>query len=120
GYRGVQPFATLGRFPALGLIYPNEHGEVIVPKPDLSGDVMVWKLQKLAAGDSLALAFTLTGASTTDAMTGFEGSAVHWEKPVIRKLEQNRTFFDSRIPRAPDTGDHERIRVVRPSAPTGR
>lgn len=115
GYKGVQALATLGLLPAIQTAtHPNEQGATVRPKADLSGDVMVWKIPKMAAGDKAALTFTLTGAPTAALLQGFEGTTVHWEKPGRTAFGQKLTYIDTRTP---DKGDHERIAPPRPPAP---
>lgn len=107
GYKGVQPFAALGLEPALAAsTRPNEQGQIVRPKADLSGDVLVWKIAKVAAGDRQELTFTLAGAPTADLLKGFEGSTVHWDKPGRTAFGQKLVYRDTR---SPDKGDHERI-----------
>ena len=114
GYTGVQPLATLGLEPALRT-NPHPHDEsgyAERPDPDLSGDVMVWKVPRLAVGDTLELSFTLAGAPIADAdlISQIAGSTVHWMRPGRRPAGSPpvMVYRDLRIP---DTGDHELVRV---------
>ena len=109
GYQGVQPLSALGLEPGLARApHPNTQGVTVRPPADLSGDVIVWKMPKLAAGSRVMLSFTLAGPPTAGLIAGFDGSTVHWEKP-------GRTDFGKRLAyrdlRTPDEGDHERINV---------
>lgn len=115
GYKGVQPLAELGLQPAIGrAVHPNDDGVVIRPEPDLSRDVIVWKIPKVAAGDKVTLTFTLEGAPSAELIRGFDGSTVHWENPGRTAFGQRLAYRDTRTP---DFGDHERIGVPRLPAP---
>lgn len=115
GYKGVQPFATLGLVPALQLAtHPNEQGAIVRPAADMSGDVVVWKIPKMAAADKLEVKFSLAGSPNADMLKGFEGSAVYWEKPGRNALGQKLAYRDTRTP---DKGDHERIPPPQMPAP---
>ena len=118
GYKGAQPLATLGLEPGLPLaIHANDDtGTVLRPKQDLSGDVVVWKIPKLDAGDRQALSFTLTGAPSADVLKGFDGSTVHWDSPG-RNAAGSPPRMVYRDLRVPDQGDHERINAPRMPAP---
>jgi mono/diheme cytochrome c family protein len=112
GYKGAQSLASLGLEPGLPRA-PHAHddtGVVIRPKQDLSGDVIVWKIPKLAAAETLKLSFTLTGAPNADVVKGFDGSTVHWEKPGRTPAGSRLVYRDLRTP---DKGDHERIALPR-------
>ena len=116
GYSGVQPLAALRLHPAIQFAtHPNELGLIVRPKPDLSGDVMVWKIPKLVAADKLELSFTLAGAPTLELLRAFEGSTVYWEKPGRNAYGQKLAYRDTRTP---DEGDHERIPPPIMPAPT--
>ena len=109
GYQGVQPLRSLGLEPGLARApHANAEGVTVRPPAGLSGDVVVWKIPKLSAGDRLALSFTLVSEPTAELFEAFNGSTVHWEKP-------GRTAFGKRLAyrdlRTPDEGDHERINV---------
>jgi mono/diheme cytochrome c family protein len=115
GYVGVQPLKTLGLEPGLSLA-PHAHddtGHVERPTPDLSRDVMVWKVAKLDAGEKVDLSFTLTGAPTAAVADGFAGSTVHWESPG-RNAKGSPPVMVYRDLRVPDKGDHEVIRFIAP------
>ncbi len=112
GYKGTQPLATLGLEPGLRTA-PHSHdesGEVVRPKQDLSGDVVVWKFPKLAAGENTVLTFTLAGAPSAELVKGFGGSTVFWEKPG-RNDNGRPPKMVYRDLRVPDHGDHELIAV---------
>ncbi len=118
GYVGTQALATLGLEPGLRMApHPHdESGEVVRPKPDLSGDVLVWKLPKLAAADKKILTFTLAGSPTDALIKGFDGSTMFWEKPG-RNDNGRPPKMVYRDLRTPDHGDHELIAVkVQPAA----
>jgi mono/diheme cytochrome c family protein len=117
GYAGVMPLAKLGLEPALRLA-PHSHddsGHVERPAPDLSGDVAVWKVPRIDAGERLNLSLTLSGpAPSPDVITGFAGSTVYWTTPGRRPAGSppRMVYRDLRMP---DKGDHELIRL--PSMP---
>ena len=115
GYMGVQPLAALGLEPRLPLA-PHAHddtGHVQRPEPSLSGDVVVWKIPKLIAGEELALSFVLSGPAATEAMLGeFAGSTIHWESPG-RNARGSAPTMVYRDLRLPDQGDHELVRPPR-------
>lgn len=111
GYRGVMPLATLGLAPALRLA-PHAHddsGHVERPAPDLSGDVAVWRVSRLDAGDKLDFSLTVSGpAPNPDLLNGFTGSTIHWATPGRRPAGSppHMVYRDLRMP---DKGDHELI-----------
>jgi mono/diheme cytochrome c family protein len=118
GYKGTQPLATLGLEPGLATApHMDEQGRLIRPKQDLSGDVVVWKIPKLAAGDKVELTFTLTGAASADVINEFDGSTVHWTKPGRTAYGKKLAYRDLRTP---DEGDHERISPPRMPAPASK
>ena len=115
GYTGVMPLAKLGLEPGLPLA-PHAHdatGHVERPQPDLSGDVAVWKVKSIDAGEKLACTFTLSGAPTAEVFKGFDGSTVYWETPG-RRPAGSPPVMVYRDLRTPDKGDHERIALPRP------
>jgi mono/diheme cytochrome c family protein len=117
GYAGTMPLAKLGLEPALRLA-PHPHddsGVVERPKPDLSGDVAVWKLPRIAAAEQMSLSFTLSGPEPSpELLRGFEGSTIYWTTPGRRPAGSppQLVYRDLRIP---DTGDHELITPPRPA-----
>lgn len=115
GYKGTQTLVSLGLEPGLQLApHPDAQGQLIRPKQDLSGDVVVWKLPKLVAGDKIEVTFTLAGAPTAEQLTAMNGSTVWWEKPGRNAYGQKIVYRDLRTP---DKGDHERITPPRMPAP---
>ena len=115
GYKGVRPLAQLGLMPGLRLA-PHPHDGAVPerPKPDLSGDVAVWELPRLAAGEKHTFTLTLAGAApTAEFVQGFEGSTVYWKKPTIR-IVPGQTYRDLRLP---DKGDNFAIPAPRPPQP---
>jgi mono/diheme cytochrome c family protein len=114
GYKGVQPLASLGLEPGITLAGHSPDAIITRPKADLAGDVVVWKIPKLAAADKVVLSFTLAGAPSADLIKGFDGSTVWWEKPGRTAFGAKLTYFDTRTP---PKGDHERISAPRPPAP---
>ena len=111
GYQGAQPLATLGLEPRLPLA-PHSHddsGRVERPRQDLSGDVVVWKIPHMAAGEALTLSFALSGPPPTErTLQYFSGSTVHWESPG-RNAKGSPPVMIYRDLRLPDQGDHELI-----------
>jgi mono/diheme cytochrome c family protein len=118
GYAGVQTFASLGLQPAQGRAeHPNEQGVVIRPALDYSGDAIVWRIPKLLAADKVDLSFAIEGPPSAELFKGFDGSAMHWEKPGRTEFGRKLAYFDTRLP---DVGDHERLGVPRlPTASRG-
>jgi len=111
GYKGTQTLASLGLLPALQLAtHPTEQGVTVRPPADTAGDVVVWKLPKLAAAETVELSFTLPGAPTADLIKAMDGSAVHWDKPGRTPYGKKLQYQDTRTPEA---GDHERLVVPR-------
>ena len=112
GYKGVQPLASVGLEPALPLA-PHAHddtGHVERPKADLSSDVMVWKIPKVAAGEKAIVSFTLAGspASDDELRSAVAGSTIHWETPG-RRPSASPPMMVYRDLRIPDKGDHELV-----------
>jgi hypothetical protein len=111
GYAGVMPLARLGLEPALRLA-PHAHddtGHVERPAPDLSGDVAVWRVPRLEAGDKLTFSLTVTGPPpNAELLNGFTGSTIHWTTPG-RRPAGSPPIMVYRDLRMPDKGDHELI-----------
>lgn len=118
GYKGTQTLASLGLQPALATAtHPNEQGATVRPPADTSGDVIVWKIPKLAATEAVDLSFTLPGAPTAELIKAMDGSAVHWAKPGRTAYGKKLTYIDTRTP---DNGDHERLGVPRLPTPPAK
>jgi mono/diheme cytochrome c family protein len=118
GYKGTQTLASLGLLPAASLAaHPNEQGVTERTTADTAGDVIVWKIPKLAAADAVDLSFTLPGAPTPDLIQAMTGSTVHWDKPGRTVFGKKLQYFDTRTP---DNGDHELITPPRLQAPSAR
>jgi len=113
GYKGVRPLAQLGLSPALALAPGAFTAEIPQrPKPDLSGDVAVWEVPRIAAAEKREYTVTLAGATPSAAVfQGFGGSTVHWAKPGTRMGASQLAYRDLRIP---DKGDHLRIALPPP------
>jgi cytochrome c553 len=104
GYKGVRPLAQLGLTPALAAA-PGAFTSGIPerPKPDLTGDVAVWEVPRIAATEKQIYTLTLSGPGpTAEVLRGFGGSTVHWEKPGVRMGPPQLVFRDLRLP---DKGD---------------
>lgn len=113
GYAGVQPLAELGLKPRLRYApHPSdESGRIERPEQDLSGDVVVWKMAGLAAGERQAVSFVLSGPEpTAEFVAQFAGSTVHWEKPGRNANARPPTMVYQDL-RLPDEGDHELVRL---------
>ena len=110
GYVGQMPFVKLGMQTALRMApeATDDTGNVQRPKPDLSGDVVVWKVPRIGAAEELKFSFTLSGTPTPQVQAGFAGSTVRWEKPG-RRPAGSPPVMVYRDFRMPDTGDAERI-----------
>jgi mono/diheme cytochrome c family protein len=117
GYKGTMPLAKLGLQPALRTA-PHPHddsGVVVRPEPDLSRDVAVWRISRIAAGEQLSLSLTLSGPEPgPELYGGFEGSTIHWTTPGRRPAGSppHMVYRDLRIP---DEGDHELVTPPRTS-----
>ena len=111
GYEDTMPLQTLGLEPALRLA-PHPHddsGLVERPEPDLSRDVAVWKLSRLAAGERVTFSLTLAGPEpSAELLRGFVGSTIHWVTPG-RRPAGSPPRLAYRDLRMPNNGDHERI-----------
>ena len=118
GYKGTQTLASLGLLPALATAtHPNEQGATPRPPADTTGDVVVWKIPKLAAAETVQLSFTLPGAPTAELIKAMDGSTVHWEKPGRNAYGKKLLYRDTRTP---DEGDHERLTVPRLPTPAAK
>jgi mono/diheme cytochrome c family protein len=114
GYKGVRPFAQLGLLPALA-VAPGAFTLDIPerPKPDLTGDVAVWQVPRIAAAETQTYSVILSGAGpTADVLRAFEGSTVYWDKPGARLSATQLSYRDLR---RPDKGDH--VRITPPTLP---
>lgn len=115
GYSGPQPLATLGLEPRLPLA-PHSHddtGHVKRPEQDLSGDVVVWRIPTIVAGEELTMSFVLSGTALTEqTVQQFAGSTIHWESPG-RNAHGSPPTMVYRDLRLPDRGDHELVRPPR-------
>jgi cytochrome c553 len=116
-FKGVRPLAQLGLEPAI----PNTPGRFDpsgkLPereKPDLSGDVAVWEVPRIAAAEKQTYTLTLLGPTAQiytlpgpspsgQAFKGFEGSTVYWARPGVRMGPPLLSYRDLRLP---DKGDH--------------
>jgi hypothetical protein len=111
GYQGVRPLAGLRLTPALPLA-PHPHVPTDLPErptPDLRGDVAVWKVPHIAAGEKQIYTLTLSGPGpAAEVLQGFAGSTVHWERPSVRMSPPNLMYRDLRLP---DKGDHFFVRI---------
>jgi mono/diheme cytochrome c family protein len=107
GYVGTMPLAKLGMEPALELApHPTDDtGHVERPKVDLSGEVAVWKVAKIAAAEKLSYTLTLSGPPTSQA---FAGSTIHWDNPG-RLASGSPPVLVYRDLRISDHGDQEPI-----------
>jgi cytochrome c553 len=123
GFKGVRPLAQLGLEPAT----PNTPGRFDpsgkLPerdRPDLSGDVAVWEIPRIAAAEKQTYTLTLSGPTAQiyaipgpgpsgQAFKGFEGSTVYWAKPGVRMGPPLLSYRDLRLP---DKGDHVAVSAV--------
>jgi mono/diheme cytochrome c family protein len=113
GYSGVRPLAKLGLEPALA-VAPGAFSANLPqrPKPDLAGDVAVWRVPRIPASGADVFTLTLSGAGPTpQVLQGFGGSTVHWARPAPRIAARELAFRDLRVP---DRGDHMRIPLPSP------
>lgn len=118
GFKGVQPLAELGIGPSLantpGRFDPSPNPQFPVRlTPDLSGDVAVWEVPRIAAAEKQTYTLTLSGPTseiytipgpgpTAQVFRGFEGSTVYWAKPGVRMGPPQLMYRDLRLP---DKGD---------------
>jgi mono/diheme cytochrome c family protein len=120
GFKGVLPLGRLGLEPAI----PNTPGRFDpsgkLPerdKPDVSGDVAVWEVPRIAAAEKQTYTLTLAGPTaqiytlagpgpTGKVFKGFEGSAVYWARPGVRMGPPLLSYRDLRLP---DKGDQVAI-----------
>jgi len=123
GFKGVRPLAQLGLEPAT----PNTPGRFDpsgkLPereKSDLSGEVAVWEIPRIAAAEKQTNTLTLSGPTAQiytipgpspsgQAFKGFEGSTVYWAKPGVRMGPPLLSYRDLRLP---DKGDHVAVSAV--------
>ena len=126
GFAGVRPLAQLGIDPSIantpGRFDPSHNPKLPQrTKPDLSGDVAVWKVPRIAAAEKQTYTLTLSGPApeiytipgpgpTGQAFKGFEGSTVYWAKPGVRMGPPQLMYRDLRLP---DKGDQVAVTAVR-------
>jgi mono/diheme cytochrome c family protein len=126
GFAGVRPLAQLGIDPSIantpGRFDPSPNPKLPQrTKPDLSGDVAVWKVPRIAAAEKQTYTLTLTGPApeiytipgpgpTGQAFKGFEGSTVYWAKPGVRMGPPQLMYRDLRLP---DKGDQVAVTAAR-------
>lgn len=110
GYQGVAPFSSLGLAPALMLApHPHDASAVVEwPKVDLSFNVAVWRVPRLAAGDVFNASLRMAGALTPEVLREFDSSAIYWDSPG-RRPAGRPPVMPYRDLRSPDTGDHQRF-----------
>ena len=116
GYKGVRPLAQLGLQPALQGA-PGAFSPAIPerPKPDLTRDVAVWEVPRIAAVEKQVYTLTLANAPpTAEVIQGFAGSTVHWARPAPKMGAGQLVYRDLRVP---DKGDHLRIALPPPPRP---
>jgi cytochrome c553 len=118
GFRGVRPLAQLGIEPSIANT-PGRFDPSPTPKlperskPDLSGEVAVWEVPRIAAAERQTYTLTLLGPTaeiytipgpgpTGQVFKGFEGSTVYWAKPGVRMGPPQLVYRDLRLP---DKGD---------------
>jgi len=126
GFKGVQPLAQLGIAPSIantpGRFDPSPTPKLPErPKPDLSGDVAVWKVPRIAAAEKQVYTLTVSGppaeiytipgpGPTGQVFKGFEGSTVYWAKPGVRMGPPQLMYRDLRLP---DKGDQVAVGATR-------
>jgi hypothetical protein len=126
GFAGVRPLAQLGIDPSIantpGRFDPSPNPKFPQrTKLDLSGDVAVWKVPRIAAAEKQTYTLTLTGPApeiytipgpgpTGQAFKGFEGSTVYWAKPGVRMGPPQLMYRDLRLP---DKGDQVAVTAAR-------
>ena len=127
GFKGVRPLAKLGLIPSIantpGRFDPSPAPKLPErPKPDLSGDVAVWEVPRIAAAErqtyTMTLAsppaevYTIPGPGPTGQLfRGFEGSTVYWAKPGVRMGPPQLAYRDLRLP---DKGDEVAVTAASP------
>jgi cytochrome c553 len=126
GFKGVRPLAQLGIDPSIantpGHFDPSPSPKLPErTKSDLSGDVAVWEVPRIAAAEKQVYTLTLSGpvadiytipgpGPTGQAFKGFEGSTVYWAKPGVRMGPPQLMYRDLRLP---DKGDQVAVTAVR-------
>jgi mono/diheme cytochrome c family protein len=126
GFAGVRPLAQLGIDPSIantpGRFDPSPNPKFPQrTKLDLSGDVAVWKVPRIAAAEKQTYTLTLSGPApeiytipgpgpTGQAFKGFEGSTVYWAKPGVRMGPPQLMYRDLRLP---DKGDQVAVTAAR-------
>jgi cytochrome c553 len=125
GFKGVRPLANLGIAPSLANTpgrfdaSPNPQFPARL-KPDLSGDVAVWEVPRVAAAEKQTYTLTLSGppaeiytipgpGPTAQMFKGFEGSTVYWAKPGVLMGPPQLVYRDLRLP---DKGDQAAVTAV--------
>ena len=125
GFKGVRPLAELGIEPSLantpGRFDPSPTAKFPQrPKPDLSGEVAIWEVSRIAAAEKQTYTLTLSGpraeiytipgpGPTGQVFKGFEGSTVYWAKPGVRMGPPQLVYRDLRLP---DKGDQVAVTAV--------
>ena len=117
GYTGVRPLAQLGLQPALqGAPGAFAAGLPERPAPDLTRDVAVWEVRRIAAVEKQVYSLTLAGAPpTSEVIQGFAGSTVYWASPAPKMDAGQLAYRDLRVP--DNKGDHLRISLPSPPKP---
>jgi len=126
GFNGVRPLAQLGIDPSIAntpsRFDPSPSPKLPErPKSDLSGDIAVWEVPRIAAAEKQVYTLTLSGPTadiytipgpgpTGQAFKGFEGSTVYWAKPGVRMGPPQHMYRDLRLP---DKGDQVAVTAVR-------
>lgn len=116
GYKGVRPLAQLGLQPALQAA-PGAFAAGLPerPAPDLTRDVAVWEVRRIAAVEKQVYTLTLAGAPpTAGVIQGFAGSTVYWARPAPKAAALQLAYRDLRVP---EKGDHFRILLPSPPPP---
>jgi cytochrome c553 len=123
GFKGVRPLAQLGLEPAIANTPGRFEPSGKLPqreKPDLSGEVAVWQVPRVAAAEKQIYTLTLSGPTAQiytlpgpspsgQAFKGFEGSTVYWARPGVRMGPPLLSYRDLRLP---DVGDHVAVSAV--------
>lgn len=125
GFKGVQPLVQLGIEPSIANT-PGRFDPSPTPKyperskPDISGEVAVWQVPRVAAAEKQTYTLTLSGAPAeiytipgpgpaAQVFKGFEGSTVYWAKPGVRMGPPELVYRDLRLP---DKGDEVSVTAV--------